>query len=88
MISLQTFADLQRQSYALGLYCMHCDRWGEADLRRLVESGNGARKLVSTRFRCQDCGQVADKQLRPPVPSPGGTIGYIQCSPDIAPVGA
>ncbi len=79
MICISTFEDLNRQDYGLALYCMGCNRWGEADLRRLIESGQGGRSVTESRFRCRDCGQLVEKQVRPPVPTLGGAVAYI-CS--------
>jgi hypothetical protein len=70
--------DLFEQRHTLGLYCMECDRWGEADIGNLISSGRGERSLVEARFACRDCGALVEKQLRPPVPEPGGAIAYIQ----------
>jgi uncharacterized Zn finger protein len=75
---LATFIDLQEQLHTLGLYCLECDRWGEADIERLVASGRGERTLTEANFRCQECGSLVEKQLRPPVPEIGGAVAYIQ----------
>jgi predicted RNA-binding Zn-ribbon protein involved in translation (DUF1610 family) len=77
MICVSTFEDLNRQDYGLALYCPSCDRWGEADLNRLIETGRGSKPVVQARFRCRDCGKIAEKQIRPPVPKLGGVVGYI-----------
>ncbi len=74
---LVTFIDLREQQHTLGLYCVECDRWGEADIGGLISSGRGDRALTDARFRCQDCGELVAKQLRPPVPELGGAIAYI-----------
>ncbi len=79
MICVSTFAELNRQDYGLALYCMSCDRWGEADLNRIIQTGMGARAVTETSFRCRDCGEIVEKQLRPPVPSLGSAAAYI-CS--------
>ena len=78
MPKLVTFIDLQEQEHTLGLYCMECDRWGEADIENLISSGRGERTLTDTNFKCRDCGAVVAKQLRPPVPEIGGAVAYIQ----------
>jgi len=78
MPRLATFLDLRCQNHTLGLYCPDCDRWGEADIDRLIECGRGEGSLVDTRFRCVDCGALVDKQLRPPVPAIGGAEAYIR----------
>lgn len=77
MISLSTIEDLQRHRHTLGLYCIACDRWAEADLDRLIAAGNGFRAVTAVRFRCRSCGGSADKQIRPPVPDPVGAVAYI-----------
>ena len=79
MIYVSTFEDLSRQDYGLALYCMSCNRWGEADLHRLIESGQGGKSVIEARFRCRDCGKLVEKQVRPPVPTLGGAVAYI-CS--------
>lgn len=77
MIQISTFEELNRQHYGLALYCMTCDRWGEADLNGLIETGQGNRPVTEARFRCRDCGNTVEKQLRPPVPEIGGAVAYI-----------
>ena len=77
MARLATFVDLHKHSYSLGLYCLQCDRWGEADLSKLISNGSGNRDLTQSRFRCRDCGGIVDKQVRPPVPVIGTAVGYI-----------
>ncbi len=77
MPRLVTFEDLRNQSHSLGLYCLDCNRWGEADLDQLIESGRGDQLLTESRFRCRDCGATVEKQLRPPMPEPGGAVAYI-----------
>ena len=78
MPRLVTFIDLREQKHTLGLYCVQCDRWGEADIENLISSGRGERTLTDANFKCRDCGAVVAKQLRPPVPEIGGAVAYIQ----------
>ena len=78
MLRLVTFIDLQELQHTLGLYCLECDRWGEADIECLISSGRGECVLTDATFRCQDCGELAEKQLRPPVPEIGDAVAYIQ----------
>ena len=77
MISIGTFEQLQSQNHALALYCVSCDRWGEANLGWLIKIGKGDKPVAGARFRCQDCGEIVEKQVRPPVPTLGGAVGYI-----------
>jgi len=77
MICISTFAELNRQNYGLALYCMSCNRWGEADLNWIIQTGKGDKAVTETSFRCRDCGKLVEKQVRPPVPVLGGAAGYI-----------
>ena len=77
MIGIRTIRELHDENHALGLYCMNCDRWSVANLEWLIQSGNGDRLLADTQFRCRDCGELAAKQVRPPVPQLGGSVAYI-----------
>lgn len=77
MIRLATIEDLRTHHHALGLYCAACDRWAEADLAKLSTSGLGKQRIDCARFRCRNCGTLADKQVRPPVPTGGPAVPYI-----------
>ncbi len=77
MISVTTVQALHNQNYTLGLYCLSCNRWGEANLDRLIQIGQGDKPVTEARFRCRDCGEIVEKQVRPPVPSLGGAVAYI-----------
>ena len=77
MISMGTLSELHEQKHTLALYCVACNRWEVADLETLIGRGYGARALVNTRFRCRDCGEFAEKQLRPPVPDVARAAAYI-----------
>ena len=77
MISIGTFEQLQQRDHTLALYCVSCDRWGEADLNWLIKTGKGDKPVIEARFKCQDCGEIVEKQVRPPVPTLGGAVAYI-----------
>jgi transposase-like protein len=77
MISIGTFEQLQQRDHTLALYCVSCDRWGEADLNWLIKTGKGDKPVIEARFKCQDCGENVEKQVRPPVPTLGGAVAYI-----------
>ena len=77
LIRLQTFSELAARNHTLGLYCVNCDRWQVADLAGLIQAGRGSAVITQARFRCHDCGELAEKQLRPPVPTLGGSVGYV-----------
>ena len=77
MISMRTIEELHNQNYTLALYCLSCDRWGEVNLDWLIQSGKGDKPVTEARFRCRDCGEIAEKQVRPPVPEIGGALAYI-----------
>ena len=77
MIRMGTIEELHNQNHILGLYCLSCNRWGEANLDWLIMIGKGDKPVTEARFRCRDCGEIVKKQVRPPVPSLGGAIAYI-----------
>ena len=77
MISMGTIEELHCHNHTLALYCLPCDRWGEANLDRLIQIGKGDKPVTEARFRCRDCGEIAEKQVRPPVPSLGGAVSHI-----------
>ncbi len=41
MISMGTMEELHSHNHTLALYCLSCDRWGEANLDRLIQKGKG-----------------------------------------------
>lgn len=43
-----------------------------ADLDRLIQIGKGNKPVAGARFRCKECGEVVERQVRPPVPEIGG----------------
>ncbi len=77
MIRMGTIKELHSQNHILGLYCLSCNRWGEANLDWLIQSGKGKKPVTEARFRCKDCGEIVEKQVRPPVPSLGEAVAYI-----------
>jgi len=77
MISIGTFEELLRQNHTLALYCLSCSRWGMANLDCLIKLGKGDKPVTEARFRCKDCGEIVEKQVRPPVPRVGGANAYI-----------
>ena len=77
MIRVSTFQELLANEHSLGLYCVECNRWGTADLAGLVNGGRGNSVVTDAKFRCQDCGSIVQKQLRPPTPTLGRVARYI-----------
>jgi len=77
MISMGTIEKLREQNHILALYCISCDRWGKADLDWLIQIGKGNKPITEARFRCRDCGEIVEKQVRPPVPSLGSAVAYV-----------
>ena len=63
--------------YRAHVACLSCNRWGEANLDWLIQNGKGKKPVTEARFRCRECGEVVEKQVRPPVPELGGAIAYI-----------
>ncbi len=77
MIRIGTIEELHSHNHTLALYCLSCDRWGEANLDGLIQIGKGNTVVTEARFRCKDCGEIVEKQVRPPVPSLGEAVAYI-----------
>ena len=77
MISMGTIEKLREQNHILALYCISCGRWGKADLDWLIQIGHGDKSVTEARFRCRDCGEIVEKQVRPPVPLLGGAVTHI-----------
>jgi hypothetical protein len=77
MISMGTIKKLRDHDHRLALYCLSCDRWGMANLDWLVQIGKGNKPVTEAKFRCRDCGEIVEKQVRPPVPEIGGSVAYI-----------
>ena len=65
MISMGTMGELHSHNHTLALYCLSCDRWGEANLDRLIQTGQGGKTVTEARFRCRDCEEIVEKQVRP-----------------------
>ncbi len=74
---MRTMEELQSHNYTLALYCLSCNRWGEANLDWLIQDGQGDKPVTEAQFRCLDCGEILEKQVRPPVPSLGEAVAYI-----------
>ena len=77
MISMGTIENLREQNHTLALYCLTCNRWGKANLDQLIQNGKGDKPVTEARFKCKDCGEIVEKQVRPPVPSLGEAVAYI-----------
>ena len=73
---LQKFSDLVAQNHTLDLYCIRCDRRHVTDLNRLIGAGID-KPITEARFRCRDCREIVEKQIRPPVPTLGEAVAYI-----------
>ncbi len=61
MISIGTITELKNMRHTLALYCISCDRWGEANLDWLIQIGKGDKYVTEARFRCRDCGEIVEK---------------------------
>jgi len=46
MISVGTMEGLHSHNHTLALYCLSCDRWGKANLHRLIQIGQGDKPLT------------------------------------------
>ena len=77
MISMGTIEELHSQNHTLALDCLSCSRSGKANLDWLIQIGKGDKPVTEARFRCRDCGEIVDKQVRLPVPSLREAVAYI-----------
>ena len=46
-------------------------------MSKLLEQRRPVAVVAEVRFKCRDCGEVVEKQVRPPVPGLGGAVAYI-----------
>lgn len=77
VIDLGSIAGLHEHGHQLAAYCLHCDRWRLLDLAGMVRQGRGSLHLPIT-ARCRDCGEVGQLQVRPPVPTRSGAVGWVE----------
>jgi hypothetical protein len=72
-VVLDTPLKLLKYQHSIEVWCPRCKVWRAADLAGMVRAGRGDECLIGRTWRCQDCGEVGQAQLRPPVP---GSPGY------------
>ena len=77
MIHLGTLAGLLEHDHGLEAYCSRCDSWRVLPLAGMVAAGHGSRRLP-IRVRCRKCGEVGRLQVRPPVPTRAGSVGWVR----------
>jgi hypothetical protein len=46
-------------------------------IKKWIGTGKGNKPVTETRFKCTDCGEIVEKQVRPPKPEIGGSVAYI-----------
>jgi len=63
-ISINTYKHLQENGLHLALYCLPCDRWHGVDLDAVIEEGKGDNTYVGQKFKCSECGEIAEKQIQ------------------------
>jgi len=76
MLDLGTLAGLLEHDHGLAAYCLRCDRWSVLPLAELVAQGKGSLRLP-IKVRCRDCGEAGRLQVRPPVPTRAGSVGWV-----------
>ena len=76
MIDPGTLAGLLEHRHRLDAYCSSCDTWRVPPLAAMVAAGLGARRLPLA-VRCRDCGEIGSLQVRPPVPTCDGSVGWV-----------
>ena len=75
-ITISTISDLAASEMTLGLYCLECDRWAEIIPQDWLDAGKPDVNYVEQKFKCGDCGGLADKQVRPPVTGMSNQSAY------------
>ena len=75
-ITISTISDLAESRMTLGLYCLECKRWGEIIPQEWLNAGKPDVSYVEQKFKCVDCGGLADKQVRPPVSGMSNQSAY------------
>jgi len=69
-------SDLAASEMTLGLYCLECDRWAEIIPQDWLDAGKPDVNYVEQKFKCGDCGGLADKQVRPPLSGMSNQSAY------------
>lgn len=75
MDDLSTLAGLLEFRHEIGVYCVSCRRWSVIDLEAIVAQGRGTMPVTALRPRCRRCGQIGEKQIRPPRPDFSRSLG-------------
>jgi hypothetical protein len=68
VIAFCALVGLHERQHMLAAYCARCNRWAVLPLADMSAEGRGSLRLPFT-VRCQDCGEVGQLQVRPPVPT-------------------
>jgi uncharacterized Zn finger protein len=76
MIDLGTLGNLCEHRSELHAYCPRCDAWRVLPLAEMVAQGKGSLRLP-IKVRCQECGDVGQLQVRPPMPTRVPDSGWI-----------
>ena len=64
-IVISNIRDLADNGMSLGPYCLPCNRWDEIIPQEWLDSGKPNINYVAKNFKCEDCGEIASKQVRP-----------------------
>jgi hypothetical protein len=63
-ITISTISDLAASGMTLGLFCVECHRWGEIVPQDWLNAGKPDVNYVEQKFKCGECGGLAEKQVR------------------------
>jgi len=75
-ITISTISDLAGSAMTLRLYCLECKRWGEIIPQEWLDAGKPDVNYVEQKFKCGDCGGLADKQVRAPLSGMSNQSAY------------
>lgn len=67
-LKISTLRDAHEDGYRIAYDCKQCGS-GWIDLERLIREGYGEKPVVGSKFRCSQCGKVAETRLHPPAPT-------------------
>ena len=74
-IQLITPRQLYQNQHTLAVYCWKCQKDKALSFIDIDRVGKSDVPVTRLKFRCRDCGDLGEKQVRPPMP----TMGQAHC---------
>ena len=76
-VIIHRMSDLRDNHMTLGLFCFECDRWGEIKPQNWLAESKPNLNDVEQRFKYNQCGGGANKQVRPEYTGLGTGTAYV-----------